>query len=173
MLAIPRHDRPVYKMLSHAPPQCVTALCILHLVIRIKAVSAPFLRAQRTPKLRSMALLLRGCSVLMPLLLVAVAAAVAAAPAVTAADSKWAAPRERHGEHSHKAPAPALPSAAAPAVAPPHGTAAAPAGPTTPPPQGAEAPAPSPDHSGGAAALPFAWPTVLLVAAGVAAATMI
>jgi len=116
--------------------------------------------------------LARGCSVLMPLLLVAVVAAVAAAPAVTAADSKWA-PRERHGAHSHKAPAPALPSAAAPAVAPPHGTAAAPAGPTTPPPQGAEAPAPSPDHSGGAAAVPFAWLTALLVAAGVAAATMV
>jgi hypothetical protein len=145
----------------------------LHLAIRIKAVSAS------TPKLRSMALSpARGCSVLMALLLVAVvAAAVAAAPAVAAADAKWAPPGERHGAHSHKAPAPALPSAAAPAVAPPtHGTAAAAPGPApATPPQGAEAPAPSPDHSGGAAAaVLFAWPTVLLVAAGaVAAATMV
>lgn len=120
-----------------------------------------------------MALSPRGCTVLMALLLVAVVT-VLAAPAVTAAGLEWT-PSERHKARSPKAPT-ALPSAAAPAGAPltpglypPHGMAAAAPGPT----QGAEAPAPSPYHNDGAAAVPFACSSVLLVVAGVAAAIVV
>ncbi|PUZ65772.1 LOW QUALITY PROTEIN: hypothetical protein GQ55_3G251200 [Panicum hallii var. hallii] len=113
-----------------------------------------------------MALLPRGCLVLMPLLLLA--AVIAAA----AAGTEWVNEGHHRGHRSHRTPAaaPAVPPSTQ-GLYPPHGPA-----PGATSPQGAEAPAPAPeagDHSDGAAAVPVSWPVALLAAAGVAAVMMV
>jgi hypothetical protein len=150
-----------------ATQSCI--LHVVHLVFRVAASIRSCIRPSSSStcgQKATMALMLsRGLLAFLLLVLVL----------VTANGSKCGHPKHhRPRHHAAPAPAPTGPSStAAPAPAPTFGG-MSPV--TTPVPlSGAEAPAPSPagaDHSNGAAVTLFAWQSVVLGAAGVAA-TMI